>query len=157
MAHYAEVILPLPLFTTFTYRVEEDMRGSVTIGSRVIVQFGKKKFYTGIVAGLTDDPPGDFEVKPIMSVLDSEPILRYPQLKFWQWVADYYLSAIGDVYRCAIPTGLKPESETWVALNPDLRPTMARGRGSPTARSWCSDTSRRGNACASPSWRPPQG
>lgn len=127
MAYYAEVILPLPLFTTFTYRVEEDMRGSVTIGSRVIVQFGKKKFYTGIVAGLTDDPPGDFEVKPIMSVLDSEPILRYPQLKFWQWVADYYLSAIGDVYRCAIPTGLKPESETWVALNPDFETDDGKG------------------------------
>lgn len=119
---YAEVILPLPLFTTFTYSVPDDMKEVVTIGSRVLVQFGKKKFYTGIVAGISENPPGDYAVKPIMSLLDPLPILRYPQLKFWRWIADYYLCSIGDVYKAAIPTGLKPESETWISLNPDFEP-----------------------------------
>ncbi|MCM1428284.1 MAG: primosomal protein N' [Clostridium sp.] len=116
---YAEVILPLPLFTTFAYSIPEDLKSILQVGSRVLVQFGKKKFYTGIVGALTDEPPGNFTVKPIMSVFDSEPIIRYPQLKFWAWIADYYLSSIGDVYKAAIPSGLKPESETYLTLNPD--------------------------------------
>lgn len=117
---YAEVILPLPLFSTFSYTIPEDMAGQVEVGSRVLVQFGKKKFYTGVVGGLTQTPPGTFTVKPIMSVLDDTPIVRHPQIKFWAWLADYYLSSIGDVYKAAIPSGLKPESETWLTLNPDF-------------------------------------
>ncbi|MCM1153144.1 MAG: primosomal protein N' [Muribaculum sp.] len=120
MPRYAEVILPLPLYTTFAYIVPDDMQADVAIGSRVLVQFGQKKFYTGIVAALSDRRPGDFDMKPIMSLLDSTPIVRHPQLKFWAWIADYYLSSIGDVYKAAIPTGLKPESETWLTLNPDF-------------------------------------
>ncbi|MDE7381422.1 MAG: primosomal protein N', partial [Muribaculaceae bacterium] len=79
-------------------------------------------FYTAIVASLSDKPPGEFAVKPIMSLLDKESILRYPQLKFWKWVADYYLSPLGDVYKAAIPSGLKPESETWLSVNEDFEP-----------------------------------
>ena len=116
---YAEVILPLPLFSTFTYSVPEDMVAEMAVGVRVLVQFGKKKFYTGIVAGLTETPPGDFKVKPIMSLLGADPAVKYPQLKFWRWLADYYLCSIGDVYKAAIPSGLKPESETWLSINPD--------------------------------------
>lgn len=117
---YAEVILPLPLFSTFSYSVPDDCMNDIRVGSRVLVQFGKKKFYTAIVAGISDRPPGDFTVKPILSLLDKESILRYPQLKFWQWVADYYLCPLGDVYKAAIPSGLKPESETWLSVNEDF-------------------------------------
>ena len=120
MPVYAEVILPLPLYSTFTYTVPEDLKEKISVGSRVLVQFGRKKFYTGIVGGLTGEPPGDFEIKPIMALLDEAPIVRYPQLKFWQWISDYYLCSRGEVYKAAVPTGLKPESETWIMLNPDF-------------------------------------
>lgn len=116
---YAEVILPLPLYSTFTYSVPEGME-NIGIGSRVLVQFGKRKFYTGIVAALRPDPPAGYEVKPISTLLDADPIIRYPQLKLWQWIADYYLCSPGDVYKAAIPTGLKPESTTFISLNPDF-------------------------------------
>lgn len=119
MNEYAEVILPLPLYSAFTYSIPDDLKDKVSIGSRVLVQFGRKKFYTGIVGRLTSQPPGNFEIKPIMALLDEAPIVRYPQLRFWEWIADYYLCSIGDVYKAAVPTGLKPESETWVTLNPD--------------------------------------
>lgn len=119
MHEFAEVILPLPLYSTFTYSIPDDLRGKLQTGSRVLVQFGRKKFYTGIVSGTTSQKPGDFEIKPIMALLDEAPIIRYPQLKFWQWISDYYLCSIGEVYKAAVPTGLKPESETWIALNPD--------------------------------------
>lgn len=96
------------------------MENYVSVGSRVLVQFGRKKFYTGIIAALTNQSPGDFEVKPLISLLDESPILRYPQLKLWEWVSNYYLCSEGDVFKAALPTGLKPESETWISLSPDF-------------------------------------
>ncbi len=116
---FAEVILPLPLYSTFTYSVPDGIEG-VVVGSRVLVQFGKRKFYTAIVAALSDTPPAGYEVKPIAALLDPVPIVRFPQLKLWQWIADYYLCSPGDVYKAAIPTGLKPESTTSITLNPDI-------------------------------------
>lgn len=118
---FAEVILPLPIYSTFTYSIPDSMQDAV-VGSRVLVQFGKRKFYTGIIAGLHQDPPEGYDVKPISSLLDPEPIIRYPQLKLWQWIADYYLCSLGDVYKAAIPTGLKPESTTFVSLHPEFDP-----------------------------------
>lgn len=120
---YAEVLLPLPLYSTFTYVIGEDMESDIKVGSRVLVQFGKKKFYTGIVEMIHSQAPEGYDVKPIMGVLDPEPIVIYPQLKFWRWISDYYLCAPGDVYKAAIPTGLKPESETFVALCSDFEIT----------------------------------
>ena len=117
---YAQVILPLPLFSLFSYYVPEEMENYVSVGSRVLVQFGRKKFYTGIIAALNNQSPGDFEVKPLISLLDESPILRYPQLKLWEWVSNYYLCSEGDVFKAALPTGLKPESETWISLSPDF-------------------------------------
>ena len=119
---FAEVILPLPLYSTYTYSVPEEMQGEVQAGSRVLVQFGKKKYYTAIVEFTHSQPPKGYEVKPIMAVLDSSPIVRYPQIKLWNWIADYYLCAPGEVYKAAIPTGLKLESETFVTANPDYEP-----------------------------------
>lgn len=118
-ARYAEVILPLPLYGTFTYRIPPALGGSVTLGCRVVVPFGKRKFYTAIVVAAGVPAPSGFEVKDIVSAPDSSPVLKYPQLKFWEWIADYYLCTTGDVYKAAVPAGLKIESETFVELNPD--------------------------------------
>lgn len=98
------------------------MEDHVQAGSRVLVQFGKKKFYTGVVEAVHSNEPVGYETKPISAVLDSEPILRYPQLNFWKWMADYYLCSPGEVFKAAVPTGLKPESETKITLNPDYEP-----------------------------------
>ena len=98
------------------------MEGAVQVGSRVLVQFGKKKYYTAIVEAIHSEQPKGYEVKPLMALLDSSPIVRYPQLKLWRWIADYYLCSSGEVYKAAVPTGLKPESETYVSLNPDYEP-----------------------------------
>lgn len=115
-----QVILPLPIQGTFTYEVPDDVRETVGIGSRVLVQFGRKKYYTAIVAGIDQTPPKHYEVKSIMAVLDPHPALRYPQLKFWEWIADYYLCSVGDVMKAALPSGLKIESESVVTLNQEF-------------------------------------
>ena len=117
---YSEVILPLPLNATFTYRIPEAMTDSVKVGYRVIVQFGAKKYYTGIVSSISHIAPEGFEVKDIVSIIDTHPIVKHPQLKLWQWISDYYLCALGDVYKAAVPAGLKIESETIVELNSDF-------------------------------------
>lgn len=115
-----QVILPLPLRDTFTYNVPDSVSDTVGIGTRVLVQFGRKKYYTAVVAGLDQTPPSAYEVKEVMAVLDPEPALRYPQLKFWSWISDYYLCTVGEVMKAAIPAGLKLESESIVTLNPDF-------------------------------------
>lgn len=120
---YAEVILPLPLYATFTYSVPDDLTSGLSVGSRVLVQFGKKKFYTGIIAAINSSVQADFEIKPIMALLDDAPILKNPQLRLWDWIAQYYLCSHGEVFKAAIPSSLKPESETWVTLNPEFELT----------------------------------
>lgn len=120
MDRFVEVILPLPLYSTFTYAVPEALIDKVTVGGRVLVQFGKKKYYTAIIESVHSQRPEGYEVKPFVALLDETPIVRYPQLKFWHWIADYYLCAVGEVYKAAVPTGLKPESETFISLNPDF-------------------------------------
>lgn len=116
---FAEIILPLPLYSTFTYSIPLEYQSIIQVGSRVLVQFGKKKYYTGIVELIHSNAP-DYEVKTITSVLDTMPVVRYPQLKLWNWISDYYLCSIGEVYKAAVPTGLKPESETFITLNDDF-------------------------------------
>lgn len=119
---FVDVILPLPLYSSFTYEVPAEMQQEVQVGSRVLVQFGKKKYYTGIVEAIHSNEPKGYEVKSLVSVLDPEPVLRYPQLNFWKWLSDYYLCSPGEVYKAALPTGLKPESETRISLNTDYEP-----------------------------------
>lgn len=117
---YAEVILPLPLYSTFTYSIPESLSEAIGIGFRVLVPFGRKKFYTGIVSMLHNRKPEGYEVKELISVLDTYPVLKHPQLKFWQWISEYYLCPTGDVYKAAVPAGMKVESETHVSANPDF-------------------------------------
>ena len=96
------------------------MHDSITKGSRVLVQFGKKKYYTGIVEHIHSQQPAGYDVKEIMALLDPAPVVRYPQLKLWHWIAEYYLCSPGEVFKAAVPTGLKPESETFISLNEDF-------------------------------------
>ena len=119
MPHFVDVILPLPLPGSFTYRIGEVWAEMVQMGSRVMVQFGAKRYYTAIVVRKHDEEPqGDYEIKEVVEVLDAAPIVQPMQLKLWQWIADYYMCSIGDVYKAALPSGLKMESETVVEANP---------------------------------------
>jgi primosomal protein N' (replication factor Y) len=115
---YADVILPLPLENSYIYSIPSDLEKAVVPGCRVLVHFGKRKYYTGIVMLVHErSPDSGFEIKEIYALLDATPILRRPQLRFWRWIASYYLCKLGDVYKAAVPSGLKLESETVVELN----------------------------------------
>ena len=121
MQWFVDVILPLPLAGSFSYRLEDAHVPLVQMGSRVVVQFGVKRYYTALVVRKhTDTPQGDYEIKTISEVLDAVPIVHEQQLSLWQWMADYYMCSIGDVYKAALPSGLKLESETVVELNTDF-------------------------------------
>lgn len=115
---YVDVIVPLPLHGTFTYSVPQNFADEVFTGSRVIVQFGKKKFYTAIVQRLYNQQEVIAEVKEIVSVLDNYPIVLPSQIKFWEWIASYYMCSLGEVCKAALPSALKLESETQVFLDP---------------------------------------
>lgn len=118
MRRYARVIVPLPLNEIFTYAVPDGM--NVSPCCRVIVPFGARHFYTGIVESVsTVAPPPGVALKEISSVLDDEPMVRPAQIRFWQWIADYYLCSIGEVYNAALPSGLKISSETRITVNHD--------------------------------------
>lgn len=117
---YADVILPLPLENSYTYSIPADLEAAVTPGCRVIVHFGKKRYYTAIVMEVHQRKPDThFETKEIYTLLDAAPVLRRPQLRFWKWITSYYLCKLGDVYKAALPSGLKLESETAVTYNKD--------------------------------------
>ena len=122
---YVDVIVPLPLGSTFTYAIPDEWDEHIRIGMRVVVPFGKKKMYTAIVSLIHTNPPALYQAKEIICVLDNEPILKFPQLKFWEWMSNYYQATIGDVYQAAVPAGLKLESETQVRINPDYEAEAA--------------------------------
>lgn len=117
--YFAQVILPLNLKGTFTYKVPDDLLGYIGVGMRVLVPFGGKKIYTGIIAEIHQNEPENFTIKDIINVLDKTPIIPQEQLDFWQWMSDYYLCNIGEIYRFAFPSSLKLESETYIKLNPN--------------------------------------
>lgn len=120
MKKYVDVIVPLPVVGQYTYSLPEEWESRVQPGSRVIVQFGSKKFYTAIVTRVHEEKPEGYETKAISEVLDTTPVLLKRQYDFWQWMADYYLCTLGDVYKAALPSGLKIESETLVVYNPEF-------------------------------------
>ena len=108
---YIDVILPLPLKATFTYAVNEEMEAKVKRGCRVLVPLGKKKHYTGIVDRVHHDTPDGYEVKFAFALLEEQPAVLPQQLKLWEWIADYYMCAVGDVYNAAVPAKLKLKAE----------------------------------------------
>jgi len=117
---FVDVILPLPLDYHFTYRVPLAFQFRIKTGTRVIVQFGKRKFFSALVYKIHQNiPEGDFEIKDIDAILDEEPIIGEKQLQLWEWIAGYYCCTLGEVLKAALPTGLKLESQTKISLNPD--------------------------------------
>ncbi|MDF2158571.1 primosomal protein N' [Algoriphagus sp. CAU 1675] len=117
---YADIILPVPIPRMFTYRVPRSLHDSIQIGSRVIVQFGKKKILTGIIGKVHAKPPQVYEAKPILEVLDDQPSVNPLQIRFWVWMAEYYCCHIGEVMHAALPSGLRLSSESKVQLNPNF-------------------------------------
>jgi primosomal protein N' (replication factor Y) len=122
----AEIILPFPVGQTFTYLIPKVFLGEVKIGMRVIVPFGKKRFYSGIVDSI-DSFTGDAKkFKEIDSLVDEQPLINQKQLDFWKWMADYYLCSVGEVFKAALPAGLKLESETRLLINDFFDYTMLK-------------------------------
>jgi primosomal protein N' (replication factor Y) len=117
---FVEVILPLAIAINYTYRIPYEMNEQVAVGKRVVVQFGKSKLYTAIIARITDQAPAKYEAKYILDILDNVPIVNTRQLQFWAWLADYYLCNMGEVMNAALPSALKLASETKIELNKDF-------------------------------------
>ncbi|WP_223558715.1 replication restart helicase PriA [Chryseobacterium lathyri] len=117
---YAQIVLPLNLKGSFTYKVPEELMPMIQPGMRVLVPFGGKKIYTGIVFELHDNAPESFVAKEVISILDDKPILPEEQISFWNWLSEYYLCGLGEIYRFAFPSSLKLESETYLKLKPNI-------------------------------------
>lgn len=119
---YVDVIVPLPLEGLFTYSVPPEMEGRVAFGVRVLVMFGRSKSYLAVVVRVHDEKPTGFQVRPIAQVMDDSPVIVGEQYKLWQWIADYYMAPIGEVYNASLPTGMKveerykPRTETYIRL-----------------------------------------
>ncbi len=120
---FADIIVPLPLAQTYTYSIPEEMKNQIAVGMRVIVHFGMSKFYTGIVANIHSNHPPYDKIKPISAVIDDNPILLPTQLQLWNFVSQYYQSALGDIYKTALPSGLKIENESIIELVPEMLDT----------------------------------
>ena len=120
-ATYVDVLLPLALPGAFTYALPTQLAGLLRLGMRVSVPLGARKLYTGIACRLHNDAPTEAKsVKAILDIVDTQPILTAAQLRFWQWLADYYMCTMGEVMKAALPAGLKMESEMLVRRNPDF-------------------------------------
>lgn len=120
MKRFADVIVPLPILGHYTYAIPSGLEEKVCAGIRVIVPFGKKKYYTALVTRVHEEAPEAYETKEIVEILDTKPVLLKRQYDLWQWIADYYLCTLGDVFKAALPSGMKLESETLVVYNPDF-------------------------------------
>ena len=120
MSFFAEVILPLSLAKTFTYSISEAEFHFIKKGMRVTVPFGKNKIYTALVVDLHQNEPQLYQAKEIHQILDEHPIVNEIQIEHWQWIASYYMCAIGDVYRGAMPSALLLESETIIAKKAEV-------------------------------------
>lgn len=124
MKKYVDVIVPLPIASQYTYSVPAELEESVQEGCRVVVSFGQKKFYTAIVTKVHYVAPENYETKDVEEVLDTSPVILPTQFRFWEWLSTYYLCTLGDVYKAAMPSGMKLESETLVAYNEDFEATV---------------------------------
>ncbi|MFH0757530.1 MAG: hypothetical protein V2B15_09600 [Bacteroidota bacterium] len=116
-ARFAQVIIPLAVEGPFTYAIPESAGDEISRGSRVLVPFGRKRIYSAVVSSLTDTPPEGFTPREIIEVLDVQPLVLSPQLQLWDWMAAYYMCSHGEVMRAALPSGLRPESESKVRIN----------------------------------------
>jgi primosomal protein N' (replication factor Y) len=117
---FVEVILPLAIAKNYTYRVPFEMNSAVMAGKRVVVQFGKSKLYTAIIAAISNRAPEKYQAKYVIELLDDTPVVSKWQLQFWQWLAEYYMCNMGEVMNAALPSALKLASETRIMLNKDF-------------------------------------
>lgn len=124
---YVDVILPLGLEDLYTYSVPASLEAQVQQFVRVQVPLGQTRTYTAIVVNIHGNQPQGVTVKDIISIIDHAPVILPQQYKIWRWIADYYMSPIGDVYRTALPTGMKtdrtyrPKTETYIELTEAYR------------------------------------
>ncbi|HWW42511.1 MAG TPA: hypothetical protein VNZ46_24525, partial [Pedobacter sp.] len=116
---FVEVVLPLSLAKNYIYRIPFDLNDQIEVGKRVIVQFGKNKIYTALIKSISTTAPEIYEAKYIIDVVDRYPVVNPLQLKFWDWMMDYYVCNEGDVMSAALPTGLKLTSETIIVFRED--------------------------------------
>ena len=127
---YVDVILPLPLDGTFTYSIPEGMEEKVVPNMRVLVPLGKSKKYIAMVIDVHSEKP-EFTCKPIEAVLDEYPSLLPQQMRLWQWISEYYMAPLGDVFGAAMPSGMKstekfkPKMELYVELASSYRNEQA--------------------------------
>lgn len=124
--YFVDVILPVPLEGLFTYGLPEQWVGRVSMGVRVLVPLGKSKHYIAMAVKVHQTEP-EMKWKQIEQVLDEQPVIREQQMKLWQWISEYYMSPIGDVFKAAMPSGMKseegykPRTETFLDLSPKWR------------------------------------
>jgi primosomal protein N' (replication factor Y) (superfamily II helicase) len=118
---FAEILLPLPVPGTFTYRIPYDLNDEAAIGKRAVVQFGKSKIYTGIIRSVHQNVPQKHIPKYVLSILDNMPVVNDLQLRFWDWIAEYYMCYPGEVMNSALPSALKLASETRIVQHPDFK------------------------------------
>jgi primosomal protein N' (replication factor Y) (superfamily II helicase) len=116
--YFVDAILPLPIPKLFTYRVPREMESAVAVGSRIVVPFGKSKILTAVIHQVHHAPPKDYEAKYIIDLLEETPSINAIQLQFFQWLADYYMSTLGEVMQAALPSGLKINTTSLVQRNP---------------------------------------
>jgi primosomal protein N' (replication factor Y) len=116
----------LALPRNYTYGIPDELNEKISIGQRVEVPLGKQKIYAGIVKNIHSNQPDGYNVKPILSVIDDIPIVTSSQLRFWQWMADYYMCSEGEVMNAALPAGFKLESETTIHLHPDFKDDFSK-------------------------------
>jgi primosomal protein N' (replication factor Y) len=120
--YFVQVILPVPVHKEFTYRLPLELNQHIKLGVRVIVPFGKSKLLTGVVSGISETVPSDYQAKYVDCLLDEFPIVTKQQLQFWKWIADYYMASIGEVLNAALPANFKLASETKIVLHPEFEP-----------------------------------
>ncbi|MDO6802859.1 primosomal protein N' [Wenyingzhuangia sp. 1_MG-2023] len=123
--YFVDILLPIPLERQFTYRITEEESHFLKIGMRVAVPFGKNKIYTGIVCNIHEEEPQAYEAKDIYQILDETPLVQESQLRFWEWIATYYMCSLGEVLRAAFPSVFLLESETLVIANSRFTETDA--------------------------------
>ena len=118
---FCEVILPLAVKGTYTYQVPKGWKNEVQIGSRVEVQFGRRKHYTGLIKSIHQQKPQAYQAKELLGLVDSFPIVTQRQLDFWDWVSKYYCCELGEVMAAALPAYFRPDSETRYVLHPECK------------------------------------
>jgi primosomal protein N' (replication factor Y) len=124
-SYYVDVILPLPINQKFTYQISKEYFYKIQVGCRVAIPFGRTKVYAGIVCNFHSIEP-KYEVKYVLEVLDETPIVSASHINFWQWMADYYMCSLGEVFNAALPSSFKLANETFVVLHPEWNKDISK-------------------------------